>query len=98
MKVILLQDIKSLGKKNDIKNVADGYARNFLFVRNLAKPALKQAIQELEKEKALEAKKAEEALKATQEIVSKKLSQEEVKKKILESAAKGLSSEKIGEE
>ncbi len=35
MKVILLQDVKSLGKKGEIVNVNDGYARNFIFRRNL---------------------------------------------------------------
>lgn len=71
MKVILLQNIENLGKRGDIKKVANGYARNFLFPKNLAKLATKQAIQELEKQKELEAKKAEEELKAVQEIVSK---------------------------
>lgn len=39
MQVILLQDIKGTGKKGDIANVSDGYARNFLFKKSLAKPA-----------------------------------------------------------
>lgn len=71
MKVILLKDIENIGKKGDIKNVANGYARNFLFPKNLAKIATKEAIEELEKQKELEEKKAEEELKATQEIVKK---------------------------
>lgn len=70
MKIILLQDVESLGKKNDVKNVANGYARNFLFPKKLAKIATKEALAELEKQKELEIKKAEEDLKATQEIVS----------------------------
>ena len=36
MKVILLTDVKSLGEKGEVKNVADGYARNFLFPKNWA--------------------------------------------------------------
>ena len=71
MKVILLQDIENIGKKNEVKNVANGYARNFLFPKNLAKIATKEAIEELEKQKELEEKKAEEELKTTQEIVKK---------------------------
>ena len=35
MKVILNQDVKSLGKKDEIVNVSDGYARNFIFKKNL---------------------------------------------------------------
>ena len=70
MKIILLKDIENLGKEGDIKEVADGYARNFLLPKNLVKIATKKALGELEKEKELEAKKAEKELKAIQEIVS----------------------------
>lgn len=46
MQVILLQDIKSIGKKNELKNVPDGYARNFLIARKLAIPATKENLRE----------------------------------------------------
>lgn len=48
MKVILKQDVKSQGKKGDLINVSDGYARNFLFPKGLAVEASKQALNELE--------------------------------------------------
>lgn len=47
MKVILLQDIKGSGKKGELINVSDGYARNYLFPRKLAKEADAQALNEL---------------------------------------------------
>lgn len=46
MKVILLQDVKSLGKKGELVNVSDGYARNFLFPKSMAKEANAQAMNE----------------------------------------------------
>ncbi len=46
MKVILLQDVKGQGKKGELVNVSDGYARNFLFPKNLAKEANAAAMAE----------------------------------------------------
>lgn len=46
MKVILLQDVKSLGKKGDLVEASDGYARNFLLPKKLAKEANSQAMNE----------------------------------------------------
>lgn len=56
MKVILLQDIKGSGKKNDIINVSDGYARNFLFPKNLAREATAGSVNEITRQKAAQDK------------------------------------------
>ena len=48
MKVILLQDVKKLGKKGEVKEVADGYARNFLLPRKLAVEATPSKMKEYE--------------------------------------------------
>lgn len=71
MRVILLQDIENLGKKYDIKEVADGYARNFLFPKSLAKPVTKEVLKWLEVQKEIGAKKAEEELKRIQDLASR---------------------------
>ncbi|MEF9991506.1 MAG: 50S ribosomal protein L9 [Paraclostridium sp.] len=61
MKVILLKDIKGTGKKGDIKEVSDGYARNFLFPKKLAVQAGNTEIKELnEKQKSQEIKQQRE--------------------------------------
>ena len=72
MKVVLLADVKGQGKKNDVINVSDGYARNFLLPRKLAIPATADAINTMNlKEKA---KKAEEArMKAEAQEIAEKL-------------------------
>jgi large subunit ribosomal protein L9 len=44
MKVLLLNDLKGVGKRNEIKDVSDGYARNYLIPKNLAKPANDSAL------------------------------------------------------
>lgn len=52
MKVILLQDVKAVGKKGELANVSDGYARNYLLPRKLAKEANAQAMNEYQNAQA----------------------------------------------
>lgn len=59
MLVIFLHDIKGGGRKNDVKNVSDGYARNFLIPKGLARIADIQSVKELEIKKSVSAKNAE---------------------------------------
>lgn len=54
MKAVLLQDVKGLGKKGELVNTSDGYARNFLFPRKLAMEANSQAMSELKNREAAE--------------------------------------------
>ena len=68
MKVILKADVKSLGKKGELVNTSDGYARNFLFPKGLAVEANAQAMNEFNnKEKAKKFHKQEE-IKAANEV------------------------------
>lgn len=59
MKVILLKDVPAVGRKFDIKDVADGYAMNFLFRKGLAEPASAGRLKEVESHKAENDKKRE---------------------------------------
>ncbi len=61
MKVILLQDIKGTGKKGDVKNVSDGYARNFLIGKGLAVEATPKNLTELQGKKDSEQHKIDVA-------------------------------------
>ena len=54
MKVVLKADVKGLGKKGELVNASDGYARNFLFPRNLASEANAQAMSELKNKEQAE--------------------------------------------
>ncbi|MDD5760605.1 MAG: 50S ribosomal protein L9 [Candidatus Pacebacteria bacterium] len=63
MKIYLLQDIPSLGKKGEIKNVADGYALNYLFPKKMASRADKKIVEKVsqeQKHKAIERQKQRE--------------------------------------
>ena len=59
MKIILLQDVKKVGRRLEVKNVADGYATNFLIPRGLAKLAEPKTVAELEAKKAMLEEKRE---------------------------------------
>ena len=67
MKVILLQDVKSLGKKCELVKASDGYARNFLFPKGLAKEANAQAMNELKNAKNSKQYKIETDIKKANE-------------------------------
>lgn len=71
MKVILTQDVKSLGKKGELVNASDGYARNFLFPRKLAVEANAQAMNELKNREAAEKFRLETELKNAKETAAK---------------------------
>lgn len=70
MRIILLKDVDKVGKKYEIKEVKNGYARNFLIPNGLAKPAIKEALVWLETQKEIEEKKSEKELKKAQEVAS----------------------------
>ncbi|NLF44538.1 MAG: 50S ribosomal protein L9 [Syntrophomonadaceae bacterium] len=72
MKVILLKDIKDLGKTGEIKELADGYARNYLIPRGLAVEATPDKLKEIE-EKNLKAQKNKQKEMASAEALKDKL-------------------------
>ena len=62
MKVVLLKDVKNIGKRDEILNVSDGYARNFLFPQRLAAEATPGMLKEIEKKRAAQDAREAEAL------------------------------------
>ncbi len=81
MKVIFLKDIKGVGKKFDVKNVSDGYARNFLFPQNLAKATTEEVIKNIENQKKA-ALKEEEETKNELIVLAKNLENKEFEFKV----------------
>ena len=77
MKVILLEDIKSLGKKGEIVNVSDGYARNMILPKKLGVEATPKNLNDLKLQKANAQKVAQENLEAAQAF-AKELETKEV--------------------
>jgi len=68
MLVILLQDIRGVGHKHEVKDISDGYARNFLLPRKLAEPATEANMKKLKELQAAEEKKNNETVKRLREI------------------------------
>lgn len=71
MKVILIQDVKSLGKKGQTVDVSDGYARNFILPKKLGIEANAQNINDLKLQKAHEDKVAREQLEEAKALAAK---------------------------
>ncbi len=96
MWVILLKDIKGLGKKYERKNIQDGYARNYLIPREYVELATKENLEQLKIKKEKEKTKAEEELKKTGDIASA-LDGQEVELK-MRTGEEGQFFEKINEQ
>ena len=89
MKVILLKSVPKLGQLGDIKNVADGYARNFLFPKKLAKLATDTALKEVDS-----LKKKREAIQGLEKENANKLA-EQLKDVVLEFTRKATKTGKL---
>ena len=89
MKVILLQDVKKLGKKGDVVSTSDGYARNFLFPRNLAQEATDSNLHVLNAKKDVERRKKTAEIEAAQKLA------DDLRDKVVKIDAKAVDSGKL---
>ncbi|CRZ35384.1 LSU ribosomal protein L9P [Herbinix hemicellulosilytica] len=71
MEVILMEDVKNLGKKGDIVKVSDGYARNFLLPKKLGVEATKQNLHQLKLQKEAEERRQQEIYEEAKELGKK---------------------------
>lgn len=71
MQVILQKDVPSLGKKGEVKNVSDGYARNYLIKNGLAAAVTKDALNVLEQQKTSDQRRKEKELAHLRELAKK---------------------------
>ncbi len=71
MKVILEKNVKSLGNAGDVVEVSDGYARNYLLPRDLAKPATEGNVKNLKKQKKAEEKKKQGEVERAEALAAK---------------------------
>ena len=89
MKVILLQDIKGTGKKDQILEISDGYARNYLLPRKMAREATSEALNSIERARSAD-KHREDVKRAEAEKLSR-----ELKGKVIQLSVRGGENGKI---
>ncbi|MBI4300951.1 MAG: 50S ribosomal protein L9 [Chloroflexi bacterium] len=71
MKVVLIEDVENLGRQGEIKNVADGYGRNYLIPKGLAAPATPAALQQAEARQRARARQEERLATEAQTVAAK---------------------------
>ena len=86
MKMILLQDVKSVGKKGDLVNVSEGYAKNFLLPRKLAVEATKSNLNDYDLKQKAEAKRKQEELEKAREKLQEYMMERKTHEKLKENA------------